>query len=104
MPDSEGRSTQRECARLPGTGDHALQQQAAALPVGSSGSRGRGHGSGDALAATPVAVAPVPTYLIAATTGHRVAQSGGWQGEGYGSHPLLDLTNLTSDDVEGLLR
>jgi hypothetical protein len=49
------------------TGDHALQRQTSALPVGTSGSRGaRSLKPGDALAGNPVAVAPVPTYLIAA--------------------------------------
>jgi hypothetical protein len=39
-----------------GTGDHALQQQASALPVGTNSSRGARSLNRDALAANPVAI------------------------------------------------
>src|SRR5215472_5839823 len=49
------------------------------------------------------------TYLNASMTGHRGRSAwwaaGAWAGrvEGVGSHPLLDLTTVATDDVEGFL-
>jgi hypothetical protein len=56
--------TARGCC---GTGDHALQQQASALPVGINGSRGARSLNRGRTRSEPGRSRPVPTYLIAAT-------------------------------------